>query len=169
MSEQLALQIVAARIRNGSAGGVSKLKVRFAIRAFTLVALCSCSPTVSERATLTGEPPMLVESTSAFIFGRDRENYSVSEGQAFQMSNLGNGKRVVFITSLGASAVAGGMGAPVAMISTAIQMGVEVDQNSCTTGRLVVKEFGFVNIMSGEYNNNRHIFSVDPGRCFSVP
>lgn len=106
-------------------------------------------------------PLMFLSADTDFQF----ENDAYPKGSKFQYVAVDGGRHAVWINTSQANAVAGGMGAPVGILSVKNKSGMMLDDEYCSTGELLVNSIGITTIHPWDGINVRK--RISKGICFS--
>ena len=130
---------------------------RFGASFLTVLLLASCESYTS-----------LEDNTDLKFMTADRDfrflNAAFPKGTTFQYVAVKGGKHAVWVNTTQASAVAGGMGAPVGMLSVQNKNGMMLDDNFCSTGEQLVNSIGITTIHPWDGYSVRK--KITQGVCF---
>lgn len=102
-----------------------------------LLASCEEYTSLAPSAELT-----FVQADRNFQFYRN----AYPKGAQFELVAVAGGRKAVWVDNARASAVGGGMGGPVAMVSTNNKIGMMLDSNMCATGEMLGYSIGMTTI-----------------------
>ena len=92
-------------------------------------------------------------------------NNAFPKGTSFEYVQTTGGKHAVWVNTNQASTIAGGMGAPVAMLSVQNKNGMILDADFCTTGEQLVHSIGITTIHPWDGYSVRKL--ITRGVCFN--
>lgn len=92
-------------------------------------------------------------------------NSAFPKGTAFEYVAVAGGRHAVWVNTAQASTVAGGMGAPVGILSVQNKNGMMLDDNFCSTGEQLVNSIGITTVHPWDGYSVRK--SITKGICFS--
>lgn len=105
-------------------------------------------------------PLMFLTADSDFQF----QNDAYPKGSKLQYVGVEGGRHAVWVNSTQANAVAGGMGAPVGILSVKNKNGMMLDDEYCSTGELLVNSIGITTIHPWDGYGVRK--KITQGVCF---
>ena len=122
-------------------------------------ALAACDANHLGNTEYKDKTSILLTANEPFVFGEGKNTTVVSKGQSVVAFPLLDGKYFAQIQVSSLSAPV----APLISIPNNVRYGIELDEDYCSTGVVLLDDIGIV-VRHTEWNGNR----VDPDICFSA-
>lgn len=130
------------------------------LNAVTILALCFIAACEEYTKLEPNNELVFLSADKNFRF----QNMAFPRGTEFELVNVQGGRNAVWVNTTQASTAAGGMGAPVAIVSVQNMNGMMLDDNFCSTGDMLVNSIGITTVHP--WDNYAARGSITKGVCF---